>query len=281
MDYQDDALKAVPFLVENMGLSDLNPTDCGWHKRERGRRFGPGIQARFVLHYVLSGRGVYHCGGRSYPLAARDVFLIHPGQVVMYEADAADPWTYVWIGFQGTQAQRLLSLAGFDEEKLTAALPEMEETFLSLRHRDPSCPLAATWLCAKLYELFERLRDRQTPAAPATQPALHVRRALAYIQGNYAGEITIEGIARAIGVDRRYLSRIFTEEVGVCPQTYLVRYRMERAAFLLNAGGCTVGEAARSVGYTDAFGFSRMYRKTFGFSPQESIRRAAGRTAPP
>ena len=30
--------------------------------------------------------------------------------------------------------QRLLSLAGFDEEKLTAALPEMEETFLSLRH---------------------------------------------------------------------------------------------------------------------------------------------------
>lgn len=271
MDYQDDAMSAVGFLVEDLGLSDLNPVDCGWHRRERGRRFGPGIQDRFVLHYVLSGRGVYRCAGRSFMLEARQLFLIRPGQVVLYEADASEPWTYVWIGFRGDAAQRLLTLAGFDDDRLTAPLPEMEETFLSLRRRDPGRPLSAVWLCAKLYELLERLRERQTPPQAAPQPVMHVRRALAYIHGNYAGPITIEGMARAIGVDRRYLSRIFTEQTGSSPQAYLVSYRLEKAAALLAAGGCTVGEAAHSVGYADAFTFSRMYRKKYGLSPRESL----------
>ena len=32
--------------------------------------------------------------------------------MTFYEADEADPWTYLWIGFDGTRAKKLLILVG-------------------------------------------------------------------------------------------------------------------------------------------------------------------------
>ena len=76
IDRMDDAGKAVGFFVDNLHLEDLNPINCGWHQRDSLRRFGPGIRDHYILHYVLSGKGTFTCGGRTYPLEASGLFLI-------------------------------------------------------------------------------------------------------------------------------------------------------------------------------------------------------------
>ena len=63
IDRMDDAGKAVGFFVDNLHLEDLNPINCGWHQRDSLRRFGPGIRDHYILHYVLSGKGTFTCGG--------------------------------------------------------------------------------------------------------------------------------------------------------------------------------------------------------------------------
>lgn len=62
--------------------------------------------------------------------------------------------------------------------------------------------------------------------------------------------------------------------MGISPQAYLVGFRLEKAAALLADRRCTVGEAAKSVGYEDAFVFSRMYKKRYGLPPSATL--AAG-----
>lgn len=87
----DDARQAVGFLVDNMHLPGLNPINCGWHQRQSRRRFGPGVRDHYILHYVLSGKGVYTCEGETYPVGRQEVFLIRPGERICYEADAHTP----------------------------------------------------------------------------------------------------------------------------------------------------------------------------------------------
>ena len=123
----DDARQAVGFLVDNMHLPGLNPINCGWHQRQSRRRFGPGVRDHYILHYVLSGKGVYTCEGETYPVGRQEVFLIRPGERICYEADAHTPWAYAWIGFEGEGAERLLRAAGFIGPVRTASLPEMRE----------------------------------------------------------------------------------------------------------------------------------------------------------
>ena len=75
----DHARQAVGFLVDNIHLPGLNPINCGWHQRQSRRRFGPGVRDHYILHYVLSGKGVYTCEGETYPVGRQEVFLIRPG----------------------------------------------------------------------------------------------------------------------------------------------------------------------------------------------------------
>ena len=266
-----DAQAAVCFLVDNLHLRDVNPLNCGWHRRGAGQWFGPGVRDHTILHYVLSGKGTYTCGGQTYPVEPGELFLIRPDTLVYYEADKADPWTYVWIGFEGEAAERMLELSGFRDGRLTASLPELNDAFASLARQDPAVPLPAVRLCGTLYDVFAHLQQRQAPPVPASMPELYVRRSMEYIRANYSQPLTVGEIARLMGIDRRYFSRIFSRIAGVSPQAYLVGYRLDRAAALLAGRRCTVGEAAKSVGYADAFTFSRMYKRRFGVSPAETL----------
>ena len=91
---------------------------CGYSLCQPGHNFGPAVRPNYILHYVLKGKGKYQIGGRTYELEQGQGFLIEPNVMTFYEADEADPWTYLWIGFDGTRAKKLL-----EEMGLTGRMP--------------------------------------------------------------------------------------------------------------------------------------------------------------
>ncbi|MCO1653825.1 helix-turn-helix transcriptional regulator, partial [Pseudonocardia sp. S2-4] len=59
------------------------------------------------------------------------------------------------------------------------------------------------------------------------------------------------------------------------PLTYLTRWRMTLAADLLaEREAATIAEVARTVGYSDAFGFSAAFKRVRGVNPSEFRDRA-------
>lgn len=99
--------------------------------------------------------------------------------------------------------------------------------------------------------------------------AQHVDMAKRYIDENYFNDIKVEQLAELLGLDRKYLRNLFIEHVGMSTKDYLMERRIERAKELLEMGDLPISSVALSVGYHDALGFSKIFKKYVGVSPSE------------
>ena len=97
----------------------------------------------------------------------------------------------------------------------------------------------------------------------------YVDMAKRYIDRNYASPIKVEDIAEEIGVDRKYLRNLFFKHLGISTKDYLTALRIEKAKSLLDESLLSVNEISSAVGYTDALGFSKIFKKHVGVSPSE------------
>lgn len=250
------------YLLFDRGFRDLNPVQAGEQFCPPGHRFGPAVRDCYLIHYVFSGKGTFCVGGQTYPLSAGGFFLIRPGEITVYEADAADPWHYAWIGFTGTLAARFDALPS----PVGVLPPALFGEFVSTAGR--GFPGWENMQEAYIVTVLHRLTAALFAAPPAH--AHYARRAEAYIRAMYMQDISVDGIAAVLSLDRRYLGRLFKAQYGVSLQEYLISVRMEAAArFLLD--GRTVGESARLCGYHDPLNFSRMFRRRFGVSPRRYV----------
>ena len=64
--------------------------------------------------------------------------------------------------------------------------------------------------------------------------------AIKYIQFNYSHDISIDDVAKSVGVSRSHLYRVFMLNVGQSPIDYLTEYRINEACKLLRAGNLSI-----------------------------------------
>jgi transcriptional regulator GlxA family with amidase domain len=100
-----------------------------------------------------------------------------------------------------------------------------------------------------------------------------VRRAILIMEERLDRSLPISLLARAVGLSRRQLERLFLEETGKSPGTFAALMRVQYADWLLRTTGKTATEIAISCGYSDVAHFSRQYKTHFGMPP--SIARTA------
>ena len=91
---------------------ELHLCFCGREICSPLHSWGLGVRPVYIIHYVLSGKGRYQARGNTWDLREGDGFLIGPETPVFYQADAEDPWTYIWVGFDGEQAESMLRKLG-------------------------------------------------------------------------------------------------------------------------------------------------------------------------
>ncbi|GLY41960.1 cupin [Amycolatopsis sp. NBRC 101858] len=129
-------------------------------------------------------------------------------------------------------------------------------------------------LVCTLREWFDR-PGGEPPAWWTAQRDPVVGHALRLLHAEPAAPWTVGSLAGRTGVSRSTLAKRFTDLVGEPPLTYLTHRRMALAADLLaESGDKTVAEVARTVGYSDAFGFSAAFKRVRGANPSD-FRRSA------
>lgn len=122
--------------------------------------------------------------------------------------------------------------------------------------------------------LFVHALRAALAAAPAHGPgwsqAAHeprIARVLALMHADCARAWTLDELARAAGLSRTLLAERFRAVMGDTPLNHLRTLRMQRAMHLLTSGNQGLEQVAAAVGYQDAFGFSKVFKRVVGTSP--------------
>lgn len=259
--------------TDNVELSIFN---CGLQSCENGYTWGPGVRDHYLIHYVVGGKGTYTVNNTVYPLQAGDVFLAKPSQLITYSADEDNPWEYYWVGFNGACANKLVLQLPFWEGSPVHHCQNTENVQQALLNiflsRGPDAHCEALMVGYLYLFIAELMREAMALEPHHTNTsAQYVLSAIKYIQFNYSHDISIDDIAKAVGVSRSHLYRVFMSNAGQSPIDYLTGYRIDEACHLLRNSQLSIAEIAVSVGFFDQFYFSRVFKKNKGVPPSKYV----------
>jgi AraC-like DNA-binding protein len=103
------------------------------------------------------------------------------------------------------------------------------------------------------------------------------RVAVNFIESHLADPLTLKDIARATNLSARAIQQAFHDDLSTTPMHYVRDRRLERArdqlADAVPADGITVTDVAERWGFGHLGNFSAAYRKRFGESPSQTLRR--------
>jgi AraC-like DNA-binding protein/DNA gyrase inhibitor GyrI len=90
-----------------------------------------------------------------------------------------------------------------------------------------------------------------------------------YINENLSNEITLHRISKFAGYSEFHYHRLVKKDLGVTFKKYIIRRRLNLAAYYLIFTELPISSIKELVGYTDSSSFSRSFKKTMHHSPEE------------
>ena len=225
-------------------------------------RWGPGRRNKGIIHYVLSGRGVFN----GHPVAANQGFYIEANSFCVYGPDPEDPWTYFWMDCSGEFAVEYGKKAVKPDENgifsydfRVQLLTLAEKIFSGTRTMSSMEALGYAFSILALHSSQEsRSRGSQ-----------YVRQAKSYIDSSLGRNFTVRDVAEAVNIHDRYLYNLFMKTEGVSPKEYILRRKLEIAEDLLLHTNLTVSEIAQAAGFADLYSFSRLFKRKRGIAPTD------------
>src|SRR5450755_2707785 len=95
-----------------------------------------------------------------------------------------------------------------------------------------------------------------------------IGKAIWFIETHFAGDISLDDIARSAGVSRYYLARAFSLATGRSVMSYVRGRRLTEAARSLSRGAPDILSVALDAGYGSHEAFTRAFRDQFGVTPE-------------
>lgn len=271
---------------QDLFVEDLNPTFLFTWKGKRNQSEKYHSHDHLELAFMMSGNGQYRINDKVYDVKEGDLLIINPGtghQGMVNELP--NTLTEFFVGVADIQFKNqphntlplpaegpIIHTSGEFRQKMAKICASMEaENAVCWQGR---------YFMLKAYlmqMLLLIVKQQSEPVELKTGYAFEsvnkkyvVEQIINYFEDHYAEKISLDSIAENMYLSPFYISRIFKSEIGDTPIHYLINIRLERAKELLEAGfGGSIQEVAGQVGYEDAYHFSKLFKKRYGYPPSK------------
>ena len=231
----------------------------------------------YGLEYVTGGGGTVQLDDQRFPLRAGVLFIYGPNTRHHIVSDTKNPLRKYFLDFFGREAAGLLR-AGSVAPGRAMQIPDLDncrallEMLLSEAGRGQR---TTPPICAALLRiLIWKTAGGQIPGGErGGGPTQAFEACRDLIDARHLEFPDLEAVARAAGMDKSYLCRLFQSHGYPSPYRYLIRKKINRAAEWLMTGGCQVKEVAGRAGFGDPYHFSRVFKREMGQSPRTFARR--------
>ncbi len=94
-----------------------------------------------------------------------------------------------------------------------------------------------------------------------------ILKVLNHVENNIGDELTNTVLAQQAKMATNAFTRLFTEEIGMPPQKYVKKKRIDKACILLHHSDRSIDDIALKTGFADRYHFSRIFKLIAGLSP--------------
>lgn len=216
----------------------------------------------YELVYYLDSQGVTLISGKQYTFTAGTFVLIAPGEE-HDERHYAEGKLFC-MGFTAPIKLRTHFFA--DTERVVEMLVKtiVRETLQQeLDYKD--------MIEAKLMELLVVLKRILNTQSQKNQ-ARSFEYVINYLAENSHEKIVLKDLAKQMNFSYDYFQHHFKELVGVSPQQFLIKKRLEMAQRLLKDGQLSCTEIAYRCGFSNSAQFSHIFKRETGRNPKNVLR---------
>jgi AraC-like DNA-binding protein len=214
------------------------------------------------LVFCTKGRITIEVGGMSVEGLPGDLYVL-PARVP-HAVKSNGPWENICVLYAGGDSildtvPRTINLRGHPEvRRWLADLCDFHDSYPARPGPVADSLLLAVLNCAAEAEHHHHFTGELHPRLAA---------AVAWLRDRPDCDVLPADLSAATGTSYSHLSALFRARFGRGPMEFHRGVRMERAQSLLLDPYVSVGEVASRLGYEDVNYFVRLFRKTFGVSP--------------
>lgn len=249
-------------------MQNIANNDISIEKRKIFGNYSVHYHEFYEIEYIISGSGEYTVDENTYQIRPGMIFFMTPlnfhklknvdAEIVniMFTPNLSSPDALFSLSQPGIKYA--VDVADSDRTFIEALLTEL------IRAADENDVIFASSLLNSLLFKLAKVSERN----PSSKPA-YIQKAALYLQDNFRSQITLDDIAKAVGLSPAYLSSIFAKNYGINLKKYLNDMRFQYAKKLLIFSDMNVGEICFSSGFNDYANFLRGFKQHYGVSPMK------------
>ncbi|WP_342778510.1 AraC family transcriptional regulator [Paenibacillus sinopodophylli] len=263
-------------MIANPLISGTYITDIGYYQRAashfRERQQG---SDSYIVIFCVGGQGWIKLADQStISLNEQTIAVIPPELPHAYGADETNPWSIYWFHLKGDQVGALIQSSGLDAGPLQVSLTDSDK----IRELFNQC---YDLLSSKAYSVSHQIHVSHTmryllsfigliPRRKQEAKTLaYIEQAILYMQERIENNMTIDELISHIRISKQHLNHLFKHATGFAPIDYYLRLKMQRACQLLDLTDNSIKEISVSLGLSDPYYFSRLFKKIIGSSPSD------------
>ena len=252
------------------------------------------LESFYLLQLVLAGQARVSNREQTHVASAGEATLINPNEPIKIVASADCRFLSIKIDKQLIDQQLAISLPDRSNNALNfkSVLDFSSRGGQAIRYyihfllnelnlitdktsTSPTYRCFEQTLASMLIELHQHNYSNLLEISKPTQVTPYVKRAEAFMRENLGKEIALEDLAIAAKTTARTLRNAFHRCYGTSPMYYLKMQRLDRAHRLLNSASAdaSITNIALDCGIKHLGRFSEEYKKRFGETPSQSLRK--------
>lgn len=215
------------------------------------------VPGKTYFLYTLQGEGCVLYDGKKRTAVADTFLFMQPRETFSYWCEGEE-WEFWWFEFTGDCRWKPDKLFQFRGNHLVKALLTN-----SLQYAKSGQWEIASSLFLSLLRVLSHGADQSGKLADRE---LLIGAAEAYIRKNI-GQVTVQELAEAMGMEQRTLRNLFYRIVSMSPKQFITQIRLDMAGYLLTCSTLSLEEIACQLGFSSQYHLSKAFKAHFAVTP--------------